>query len=43
MKKYKPKTKDELVELVDNLEISLGDIDTSLIYDMSYLFCYSKL
>ncbi|WP_201790961.1 BspA family leucine-rich repeat surface protein [Campylobacter devanensis] len=36
--KFQPKTKDELKELVDNLEINLGDIDTSLITDMSDLF-----
>ena len=38
MVKFQPKTKEELKELVDNLEINLGDIDTSLITDMSYLF-----
>ena len=36
--KYKPTTKQELKELVDNLEINLGDIDTSLITDMRRLF-----
>lgn len=35
---YKPKTRDELKELVDNLTISLGDIDTSLITDMFAVF-----
>lgn len=39
---YKPKTKDELKKLVDNLKINLGDIDTSEITDMSYLFAFSK-
>ena len=38
MVKFQPKTKEELKELVDNLEINLGDIDTSLITDMSDLF-----
>ena len=38
MVKFQPKTKEELKELVDNLEINLDDIDTSLITDMSYLF-----
>ena len=32
---YKPKTYDELKSLVDNLSISLKEIDTSLIDDMS--------
>ena len=35
MKKYKPQTKDELKELVKDENIYLGDIDTSLINDMS--------
>lgn len=35
---YKPKTKEELEKLVDNLDINLGDIDTSDITDMSGLF-----
>ena len=35
---YKPANKDELHELVANPEICLGDIDTSLITDMSELF-----
>ncbi|WP_236847978.1 hypothetical protein [Campylobacter devanensis] len=35
---YKPETRDELKELVDDLSINLGDIDTSLITDMSLLF-----
>lgn len=39
MKKYKPTTKEELQKLVRNHDIYLGDIDTSLITDMSYLFC----
>ena len=38
MKKYKPQTKDELKELVKDENIYLGDIDTSLITDMSNLF-----
>ena len=41
-KKYIPKTNKELKELVDNLDINLGDIDTSLITDMSKLFYKSK-
>lgn len=36
--KYYPKTKDELKELIENEAIYLGDIDTSAITDMSYLF-----
>ncbi|MBT0883541.1 BspA family leucine-rich repeat surface protein, partial [Campylobacter sp. 2018MI13] len=38
MKKYKPTTKEELKKLVKNKTIYLGDIDTSLITDMSGLF-----
>ncbi|HEG5033987.1 TPA: BspA family leucine-rich repeat surface protein, partial [Campylobacter coli] len=40
MKKYKytPKTKEELQALVEDESIYLGDIDTSEITDMSYLF-----
>ncbi|GMB95983.1 BspA family leucine-rich repeat surface protein [Helicobacter sp. NHP22-001] len=34
-----PQTKAELVALVNNPNISLASIDTSLIEDMSYLFC----
>ena len=41
-KTYKPETKEELKVLVDNESISLGDIDTSKITDMSELFKYSK-
>lgn len=36
--KYHPQTKDELQVLVDNIDIYLGDIDTSAITDMSKLF-----
>ena len=36
--KHKPTTKQELKVLVNNLSIDLGDIDTSLITDMSRLF-----
>ncbi|WP_267525524.1 BspA family leucine-rich repeat surface protein [Campylobacter sp. MG1] len=39
---YKPKTKEELKALVDNESINLGEIDTSLITDMSRLFYKSK-
>ncbi|HEE9578869.1 TPA: DUF285 domain-containing protein [Campylobacter coli] len=43
MKKYKytPKTKEELQALVEDESIYLGDIDTSEITDMSYLFANS--
>ena len=40
--KYKPTSKEELQKLVDDLSINLGDIDTSKITDMSYLFCYTS-
>ena len=43
MKKYKPTTKEELKQLVfTNNGIKLGDIDTSLITDMSDLFNKSE-
>ena len=42
MKKYKPTTKAELKELVNDESIYLGDIDTSLITDMSGLFYESN-
>ena len=38
MYKYKPKDKEELKKLVEDNNIYLGDIDTSLITDMSHLF-----
>ena len=38
MAKYTPQTRDELIGLVENLNINLGDIDTSAITDMSFLF-----
>lgn len=38
--KYKPTTKEELKALCNNESIYLGDIDTSLITDMSGLFRY---
>ncbi|MEI0563356.1 BspA family leucine-rich repeat surface protein [Brachyspira pulli] len=38
MMKYKPQTKEELITLLKNESIYLGDIDTSLITDMSDLF-----
>lgn len=38
VKKYKPKIKKELQELVTNKDIKLSDIDISNITDMSYLF-----
>ena len=42
MKKYKPKTREELKSLVDDLSINLGDIDTSAITDMCVLFAWSR-
>lgn len=38
---YRPSTKEELKELVKDNEIYLGDIDTSLITDMSELFTWN--
>ena len=38
MYKYKPQTKEELKKLAEDENIYLGDIDTSLITDMSELF-----
>ena len=38
MNKYKPKNKIELRSLIENNNIYLGDIDTSLVTDMSMLF-----
>ena len=43
MCKYKPKDKEELKKLVEDNNIYLGDIDTSLITDMSYLFSKTKI
>ena len=40
--KYKPQTREELQKLVQDESIYLGDIDTSLITDMSELFQNSK-
>ena len=40
--KYMPKTKKELEKLVNDLSINLGDIDTSKITDMSFLFDDTK-
>lgn len=42
MMKFHPKNKAELEKLIKNQEINLGDIDTSAITDMSWLFCESK-
>lgn len=42
LKKYRPKSKQELKELVANPDVYLGDIDTSLITDMSGLFQNSR-
>ncbi len=36
--KYKPQTREELIILIQDENIYLGDIDTSLITDMSELF-----
>lgn len=41
IKKYKPCNRKELRELVKDESICLSDIDTSLITDMSWLFCDS--
>ena len=40
--KYKPQTKEELRTLIQDENIYLGDIDTSLITDMSRLFSSTK-
>ena len=40
--KYQPETKEELKALCDDLKVNLGDIDTSKISDMSYLFAFSS-
>ena len=40
--KYHPTTKAELQELVNDKRINLGNVDTSQITDMSYLFDKSK-
>lgn len=40
--KYNTKTKEELQVLVNDLSISLGDIDTSAIADIGTLFKYTK-
>ena len=42
IKKYKPCSSKELRELVKDDSICLGDIDTSLITDMSWLFLRFK-
>lgn len=39
MAKYSPKTKDELIGLINDESVNLGDIDTSAITDMSWIFC----
>ncbi len=39
MAKYSPKTNEELQELVNDESVNLGDIDTSAITDMSWIFC----
>uniref|UniRef100_UPI003F4BB10D BspA family leucine-rich repeat surface protein n=1 Tax=Brachyspira catarrhinii TaxID=2528966 RepID=UPI003F4BB10D len=40
--KYKPQTREELQKLVQDENIYLGDIDTSLITDMSGLFSFER-
>ena len=40
--KYNPETKEELKTLVDNENISLGDINTSKITDMSVILIQVK-
>ena len=42
MPKFAPKTKKELKALIKDESVYLGDIDTSAITDMSYLFVHSK-
>ena len=39
---YKPEDKQTLINLINNLNVSLGEIDTSLITDMSGLFKATK-
>lgn len=39
---FKPTTKEELRELIKNEEICLGEINTELITDMSWLFVNIK-
>lgn len=39
---YHPRNKEELKKLTDDLSVSLGSVDTSLITDMSELFMDSK-
>ena len=40
--KYKPQTREELHKLVQDENIYLGDIDTSLITDMNGLFSFER-
>lgn len=40
--RYKPQSKEELITLIEDESIYLGDIDTSLITDMSDLFYLSE-
>ena len=42
MSKHTPKTFQELKWLVDDESVYLGDIDTSAITDMTFLFAYSN-
>lgn len=43
MSKYSPKTKDELIELVNNINLILSYINTSSVTDMSEIFEYCKI
>ena len=40
--KYSPKTKDELMELVNNINLILSYINTSSVTNMSSMFYYCK-
>ncbi|WP_180381810.1 hypothetical protein [Campylobacter sp. P0103] len=41
--KYSPKTKDELIELVNNINLILSYINTSSVTDMSSMFYGCKI
>ena len=43
MSKYSPKTKDELIELVNNINLILSYINTSSVTDMSDMFYDCKI
>ena len=40
--KYKPTSKEKLQDLVDDLSVNLGDIDTSKITGMGCIFLYTS-